>query len=400
MFRKTLVLSLAIVWLLVGACTIASAAQNVGNTSQKGSVLIFPKIDTTWDDNNARDTIIQISNDYPRGVMVKCYWVDSDQTIQDFMFLVTITQPVWFRASDGLGTASYNNDVSTNPMTVPPFFTNSVGELKCWAVNFEGTSQINWNHLYGTATVLDYRNLTAYQYNSFNFTARGLASLGQEVGKGGDIELSGANLAFDACPQYLIFNFFSFAPTKDVAIDGEGQTIRFNKTDLTLVPCKQDLRQDRVPTCTKAKFDIWNENETKYTGAYQCFKCWFEGYLNEVGTILDPNSGKKTGFGGEKFTYWGLHTLMGRMRATGVASTVCANIFTTKPNPGPIPPASPGVDRCKSQVASPLLGITSTQIFFTGKSELTAATGVGAGSGEVSHILWDPQGLPPEAPAR
>ena len=129
--------------------------------------------------NNASDTIIQISNDYPRGVMVKCYWVDLEQQIQDFMFLVTITQPVWFRASDGLGTASYTNrdktapDASTQPMTVPPFFPDSQGELKCWAVNFEGNSQINWNHLYGTATVLDYRNLTAYQYNSFNFTARG-----------------------------------------------------------------------------------------------------------------------------------------------------------------------------------------------------------------------------------
>jgi hypothetical protein len=400
MFRKTLVFSLAIVWLLVGACTIASAAQNVGNTSQKGSVLIFPKIDTTMDDNNARDTIIQLSNDYPRGVMVKCYWVDSDQTIQDFMFLVTITQPVWFRASDGLGTASYTNrdktapDASTQPMTVPPFFNNSVGELKCWAVNFEGTSQINWNHLYGTATVLDYRNLTAYQYNSFNFTARGMATLGQEVGVGGDIVLSGANLAFDACPQYLMFNFFAFAPDKDVPVDGEGQTVKFNKTDLTLVPCKQDLRQDRLPTCTKAKFDIWNENETKYTGAYQCFKCWFEGYLNEIGTILDPNSGKATGYGGEKFVFSGLHTLMGRMRATGVKSSVCDNIFLDKSK----------ADRCRerggAQVSSPLLGITSTQIFFTGKSELTAATGVGAGSGELSHILWDPQGIPPEAPAK
>ncbi len=63
MFKKTLVFSLAVVWLLVGACTIASAAQNVGNASQKGSVLIFPKIDVT----QGRDTIIQISNDFSRG---------------------------------------------------------------------------------------------------------------------------------------------------------------------------------------------------------------------------------------------------------------------------------------------------------------------------------------------
>jgi hypothetical protein len=401
MFKKTVVFSLAVVWLLVGVCTIASAAQNVGNTSQKGSVLIFPKIVNFVNDNNATDTIIQISNDYSRGVMVKCYWVDSDQQIQDFMFLVTITQPVWFRASDGLGTGSYWGDPdASNEMTVPPFFPNSVGELKCWAVNFEGASQINWNHLYGTATVIDYRNLTAYQYNSFNFTARGFASAGTEVGTGGDIVLSGANKQYDACPQYLLANFFSYAPTNPVEVDGQGQVIRFNKTDLTMVPCKQDLRQDRVPTCTKAKFDIWNENETKYTGAYQCFKCWFEGYLNEIGTILDINSKKATGFGGEKFTYAGLHTAMGRVRASGVASTVCNNVFMTASKPGPIPPAAPGVDRCKSQVSSPLIGITTTQIRFTGKDELTAATTVGSGTGELSHILWDTQGVAPEAPAR
>ncbi len=128
---------------------------------------------------------------------------------------------------------------------------------------------------------------TAYQYNSINFTARGYSKprpVGQEVGTGGEIVLSGLNKEYDACPQYLTFNFFTsdltnLAPPIDV--DGAGATIKFGKTDLTLVPCKQDLRQDRVPTCTKAKFDIWNENETKYTGAYQCLKCWFEGYLNE-----------------------------------------------------------------------------------------------------------------------
>jgi hypothetical protein len=396
MFKKTLVFSLAVVWLLVGVCTIASAAQNVGNASQKGSVLIFPKIDTTNIESQgiARDTIIQLSNDYSRGVMVKCYWVNHDQSIQDFMFLVTITQPVWFRASDGLGTGSYWGDpAASNEMTVPPFFgaddNGSVGELKCWAVDFEGANQISFNHLSGTATVLDYKQLTAYQYNSFNFTARGVA-LNTKVGTGGDIVLSGANLQYDACPQYVVFNFFSLSPgllgnndgiDGTIAIDGGGQVIKFNKTDLTLVPCKQDLRQDRVPTCTKAKFDIWNENETKYTGAYQCIKCWFEGYLDQFG-ITD-----KYGFGGEKFTWYGLHTAMGRFRVSGVNSTIC-NGFNSL---------------CKSQVTSPFLGITSTQVQFlppSGPSELVAATGAGAGTGEVSHILWDVGQVAPEIPGR
>jgi hypothetical protein len=386
MFKKTLVFSLAVVWLLVGACTIASAAQNVGNASQKGSVLIFPKIDNTSDDLNTRDTIIQISNDYSRGVMVKCYWVNSKQEFQDFMFLVTITQPVWFRASDGMGSGSANLDPVNTPVTVPPFFENTVGELKCWAVDFEGANQINFNHLYGTATVLDYRNITAYQYNSVNFTARGFTNINAKVGTGGDIVLSGADKQYDACPLYLTFNFFTYDTTdppidkRAIAVDGEGQLVRFGKTDLTLVPCKQDLRQDRVPTCTKAKFDIWNENETKYTGAYQCLKCWFEGYLNEIGLSA-------TGFGSDKFTYQGLHTTMGRFRVQGIPSSVC-NFASPCPS--------------KSGVSSPLLGITSTQLFIGGslKLELTAAGGVGAGTGEVSHILWDVGQVAPEAPGR
>jgi hypothetical protein len=287
-----------------------------------------------------------------------------------------------------LGTGSYNNDPTTQPITVPPFFTGTVGELKCWAVNFEGTQQISWNHLSGNALVLDYVNQTAYEYNSVNFTARGV-NLGTAVRPAGTINLSGAASQYDACPQYLVFNFFTYDPTvgstRVVDID-DLAAVRFNKTDLTLVPCKQDLRQDRVPTCTKAKFDIWNENETKYTGAYQCLKCWFEGYLNDIGTAV----GAAGGFGGEKFTYPGLHTTMGRARVTGVASTVCNGKYP-----------------CTTQVNSPLLGITSTQVEFAldspgKKIELIAAEAVGAGTytADPVTIRWDIQTEPEEVSGR
>ncbi len=108
--------------------------------------------------------------------------------------------------------------------------------------------------------------------------------------------------------------FSTFSPRAPaINLPDKGGFATFVNTDLTLVPCIQDLRQDRVPTCTKAKFDIWNENETKYTGAYQCLKCWFEGYLGDIGSYT-------IGYGGEKFWYKNLHTTAGRFRVEGIPS--------------------------------------------------------------------------------
>jgi hypothetical protein len=127
---------------------------------------------------------------------------------------------------------------------------------------------------------------------------------------------------YDACPQYLVFNF---------APDGSPLALP-NRPDLTLWPCRQDLRQDRVPTCTKAKFDIWNENEVKFTGAYQCFKCFFEGFLvdigNQTGVVTSEIAGKYMrsrgpGYGGDKFTKAVLRTDVARTRVQGIYSTVC-----------------------------------------------------------------------------
>lgn len=397
MFKKTLIFSLIVTLMLVGLCTVASAAQNVANTSQKGSLLIFPKIVV----GNGWDTVVTISNDYFTEVWLKCYWVDRDQEIQDFQFRLTRYQPIWIRASDGLGGGS-TGDKEQNPIAVPPFlFDSPDGELKCWAVNYDNdpSGQISFNHLYGNAVLLNYERGLAFQYNAWAFAARNVA-LGSAVGSPGTMVLSGSTTdpTYDACPQYLLFNFLSGGSN----IAADDTRAYFSGPELALIPCSQDLRQDRLPTCTKAKFDIWNENEAKYTGAYQCLKCYFEDYLPNLGGTRDPNSGKPTGFGGEKFLYTNLHTTLARFRTTGVASTVCRNIFTT-----PNTVYGPGVDKCKSQVATPLIGVMFSGVKFGSPPQspediqsLFGTTGSTAGTGAVTTILWDPQALPPEAPTR
>jgi len=375
--------SLAVVFVLAGMVSMASAAQNVANTSQKGSLLIWPKIvaygvpesgsPTLQQGPGLVDTYIFIGNDYYTDVWVKCYWVDWEQQIQDFMFRLTPNQPIVFSALEGLGDGF---------VTVPPF-QGGVGELKCWAVDAVGSNQIAFNHLYGNALLV--QENAGVMYNAWSFTARGVAQ-GSPVGTGGNLQLTGQTGGYDACPQYLVTNFIP-AETME-----NGSAIN---PDLTLVPCKQDLRQDRVPTCTKAKFDIWNENETKFTGAYRCIKCWYEGFLHEIGAPY--------GYGGDKFTYWVLKTYAARFRVTGVASSVCVNKFKT-----PDTVYAPGKDKCTGgQVASPLLGV-----MLYGESLVLSFDSLGspilpfagytphtAGADGSGFVLWDTQAEPPQAPA-
>lgn len=343
--KKGLILLLAVCFVFGGVAWV-SAAQNVANTSQKGSLLIFPKVEVS----DKSDTIIEINNDYWKPVDVKCYWVDKNQEIEDFMFVITKNQPVWFSARTGQGT-----------INVPPFI-GQLGELKCWAVDGAGENQISFNHLYGEATIFHYDTQQSLGYNSWNFIARNVG-LYKSVGEGGKILLTGADGGYDACPQYLVTDFV--ASNSPFPLDGK--TVRGIDTDLTVVPCKQDLRQDRIPTYTKLKYDIWNEDEIKYTGAYQCIKCWFEGYLHQ------------SQYGWEKFTYEGLHTSKGRLRIAGVESTVCkwldakGNVIATAK-------------------ASPLLGIVFKKFDAGCPVYFESATNTNtAGYDGTGFIYWDNQ---------
>jgi hypothetical protein len=358
MLKKTAFIAMAMVLVLGSMVSMASAAQNVANTSQKGSLLIWPLVSLSWEGDTS-ETFITIGNDYYSDVWVKCYWVDFAQNIQDFMFRLTPNQPIWFQASTGSGG-------TFGQVTVPPFSGPS-GELKCWAVDAVGDTQIAFNHLYGGALITD-GSTWGYQYNAWSFTARGLAQ-GAAVGTGGNLLLNGLAGGYDACPQYLVDNFIAYTEAPN----------EYEPT-LALVPCKQDLRQDRTPTCTKAKFDVWNENETKYTGAYRCLKCWIEFELNEIDQVAPP----KTGFGADKFSFAGLHTWLARFRVTGVASSVCTGKIA----------GCTGV----TQVATPLLGVLWTEFRFGDNPEFrTGTTPHGAGADGSGFVLWDIQTEPPQS---
>lgn len=317
MVKKMALISLAVV-LMLAMANIASAKPSVANTSQKGSLLVFPKIvafDNGTENVAGIDTYILLGNDNTVGTWVKCYWMDNNQTVQDFFFYLTANQPVIF--SSFYGTSDY--------VPIPPF--RGIGTLTCWAATDDDSAPRAFNHLYGNAMVRYADASKSIFYNAYSFAAQNggtlYSTLADDAG-GIQLRLTGDTLpvvdrGYDACPQYLVFNF---------APENSNLATPY-RPDLTLWPCRQDLRQDRIPTCTKAKFDIWNENEVKFTGTYQCFKCFFEGFLTDIGKSTSVKqkfmAARGPGYGGTKFDYGVLNTDSARARVQGVYSTVCQN---------------------------------------------------------------------------
>jgi len=395
MFKKTVLCGLAIALILMGLYVDPSAAQqsSVAQISKKGSLLVFPMIRTVGD----FDTIISIGNDGASSVWIKCYWMDSDQETWDFEVNLTANQPFWFSAKTGNGSKN-----------VSEFGADKEGELKCWAIDINNASAstevlTRFNQLYGSAMVLynGTASYEAYEYEAWAFALN--RSLTASQGAGPlylGISPDSGLQDYDYCPAYLVYNFFA----EDANLtDGRPA---FESSFLALSPCMQDLRQDRTPICTKAKFDVWNENENKLTGAYQCIKCYFEGELSDIGhekwqdcidSGISSSKCKYTGVGGTKFTKATLKTNMGRFRVTPDSFTACANVFAVLGDD-----ERTVTDLCAGNIyKTPFIGVLVTILRTTSTGDVNAAavtTGFGAGaftapvqgsSGVGPNILWD-----------
>jgi hypothetical protein len=414
MSGKRRVLLAAVALIIIGLCsTPCLALNNVGSASKKGSLLIFPKILTI----PGVDTIITLGNDYPNSVLVKCYWMDNTQRSWDFAFRLTPYQPVWFAASTGIGSVE-----------VAGFGEGKQGELKCWAIkelpdpkNPGGTieTQISWNDLYGSAMIYGTTPPSAAEYDAFAFAARNVARGNAVISPPdtgpGNLLLNGStsDIGYDACPAYLTFNFWAQQASSPTGVNSgsvvgqDGLGLTPCKQDLVLAPCRQDLRQDSGPVCTKARFDIWNENETKFTGSYQCVKCWFEGILSEIGTDtweqcdlfrLANGTCKATGVGGKKFTSTYLKTDLGRFRVVPETFAACKGVFAKVGQDGKTP--SDVCGNASNQTKTPFLGLLltgidcSSNILFS-RTVVTSPSFAGAwNAGDpgqpIPGILWDP----------
>jgi hypothetical protein len=338
----------------------AAAAPDVAQVTQKGSLLIFPdiRVDAPW------NTLVRISNDGSNDVDVKCYWMDGNKNRVDFIIPVTRNQPVWFDANTGTGTRQVNqfpngfaNGID-NPFLVGPGATEATdtsgayerGLLVCWAVDPQGANQVKWNHLSGTATV--YSPGGAYEYNAYAFFVPSdqIAPL-DPVGDGGTIQLNSTH--YDSCPQYLIGQFSPAGASAPNAPSIVGNR-------LAIASCDLQLQQDWVPHWTKLNFDVWNEDEVKFTGAYECADSWHE---TTFGADIDAAA--------QNFDWANLGVIWysARYRVQDGASTQCDPV-ATKGEKG-------------------LVGVQSTQLVFP--AEWVGTTLAHAGKSPTAQITWDPQ---------
>jgi hypothetical protein len=367
---------------LLSATTIAalfaasSAFAHVASTSQKGSLLIWPKI--TVDNSNPsdpQDTIVEISNDALAGsIHIECSYVNEEKGRVDFDFTLTAKQTVSWDVLYPL----YGDHVQPPPFPTqagnPSFPGNPMrGELVCFATNAGGTFQVAWNELTGTATVLHLFDTSegveqprqAFKYNAWAFTARcaispscpgGLAPNNNQKAQGtaGDLVLSGksADGEYDACPAANIVNFMP-----DGAYLG---TILTDQNWLSVSSCDQDLRETYLINTTKLDFEVWNSNEQSFTGAYKC--------VDSVETVLLSSITD-----GSNFTELTLGTPNARYQVNGVSAS---------PTP------------CSGSVATGLVAVASSSVTISGDSGIDQEIGnTSQAAGAFSppgFVLWDP----------
>jgi len=345
----------------------AFGAQNVANTTQKGSLLMWPEI--TVNIENGSDTIVEISNDQNATVQIECEYVNQKKGRVDFDFSLTAKQTLSWDVLSGKSDVSFSAPLFPTSGTFPG--DASEGALICFAVDAGVANQISWNHLTGTATVVDTDDVDAIQtkqafrYNAFAFAARctscpgGLALDGTIQGTAGDLVLNGnGDGTYDECPAYNIVNF-----SPNGATVGPVTTI---DNDVALISCNQDLRQDFTLNLTKVLFTVWNEFENSFTGSYQC--------VDSVNFVPLSASDNTALLNPSNFDYTTLRTANARYQVAGIASTQC---------PGSRPAGLIGV-------ATASVGINGD----TGEDQELGSTTQGAG-GEAGFVLWDPQGPVP-----
>ncbi len=368
--------------------TPVHADQNVGNTSQKGSLLIFPLIDTrSVAPDEATTTLIDISNDEISGTYVACYYINDNKARIDFHFYITAKQTMSWDVVSHQGT-----------IVTPPFPTGgpfaqgdpALGELICFATDAARSQQVRFNHLTGVATVVQQetedgvtQSKHAFKYNAWAFTARSDPGVPPPpdytpVGTAGRLDLTGGGLGtYDACPQYLIGNF-SPGGLNAGGLPNMVGPVTYLDNDLAISSCNQDLRQDFDINLTKLQFSVWDEAEIEFTGAYQCADSVLTFGVDD-GDRVAVNSNL------DNFSYATLQTHNARVEIDGVSSTQC---------PGSIVSGLVGVLTTSIGIGTPVSGPVE------GEDAEIGSTIHGAGN-LPGFVLWDPAaGVVPEKPGR
>ncbi len=324
-WRSLALAGLAGVW-------IGGLAEADIRSDQAASILIYPKIVT----DTSLDTVIQVSNSSLEPVILHCFYIDANSHCSvsggvcdpqdeqpcpspgdlclpgwvetDFRVVLTGRQPLAWKASQGLadddipldGVTQVGPTGQSNAGTrVPPVAEEQfLGELKCIVVD-ENENAIPRNVVTGAATIVDTSgaDLDVEKYNAI-----GIQGIQGDANGDRILELGSERQEYNGCPNVLIVNhFFDFAENP-----ANGDPV---VSDLTLVPCNQDLL-NQVPGAGTAQYLVFNEFEQRLSTSTP-IQCFFERQLSRIDTRNPLRS---------IFSVFVQGTLVGQTRIRGVGT--------------------------------------------------------------------------------
>jgi hypothetical protein len=230
----------------------AGQGDEVASVSEKGSVLIYPKFEVKWNSaqNLIQDTFIQISNDFTQDVDLLILYVNGNGCVcnsERFDASLTKRQPVYWSVATG------------NPYGLPPVtvLDPSMGEpdddplneggrvmrgyVVIYAINAE-VQEINWNHLHGLATIVNYELSASWEYSPWAF--RALQGEQGSVLREPFAQLDFDGVEYTQAPDKLLFEFMT--PGSELK-SKHNRTATVLDTDLTLIILNRDLTQGPQP---------------------------------------------------------------------------------------------------------------------------------------------------------
>ncbi|MFQ5489878.1 MAG: hypothetical protein ACE5GE_04070 [Phycisphaerae bacterium] len=384
-----------IIWgmvLVLGSAGMANGqapggGPSVANASAEGSLLIFPAVEVKWDrlGRVKFDTILSITNDTAEDVYVQIYMVNGDDPLPetflerahpgwnwaDCQLPLTPDQPTYWSAATGLqaGCQPFSVLDDAGPLGRPNL-EDSIprgrvlrGYFLAWAVNVLG-EEISWNHLSGSATVVDYDSAVTWEYPAYAFRAINRTDRAQTDGFPGELRLDG--FEYDSPYDRLLLQFQAVGARFDTGIS----PLTVDDLDISLLIVPNDLRQDGFgPITTKAKYDIWNQNERRLSGTEYCLTCWDQRLVSSFDV---PNNA----------LVQNLQTDVGKARIDGIASTLCDE------SPDCVDPQGQGGGAGCSTFA-PLLGVAGKLYSIGGlaSSDAAAAGSTLVGLGQESATI-------------
>ncbi len=231
------------------------------SASKKGSLLAFLKVQARYDAqmNIIEDTFVSLVNDYNEPVGVQLYLVSSETCkFVDNAFTLTGNQPYYWSAATGqmidghtgqpIGIVSplsvlEEDTVCSDDLPDNPNGFIRHGYLLVWAVDQVTNEEVHWNHLSGSATVVNYQAGGAWRYPAWAFAAVDEVEVPGQILHHplGELDLDGVE--YDNPPSQLVFDFFAAGATFNFSALDPPRNISTD-TELILWVAEKDLRNE------------------------------------------------------------------------------------------------------------------------------------------------------------